>query len=240
MRTEETSCRDGDAFYHVALIDACQEVGVVVYYIGCTLLRVPLHVVCKSLFEAKVAHRIAPCIVVEQSVESDAFARTNESAYRSVWLQAATSADAHQFQLAEVRLLGAGVKVNVGESIEFVDDNIYIVAAYACGEHGDAFSLIATCDGVKFATTNITFDRVKMRGHHGHSARITHENNLFCQLLGFEMQVEYRTIVVNDKFGGSVVCAHILIPVIDFGISYLHFHAAHLSLQLLMLLFHAQ
>lgn len=134
LRTEETSCGDGDATHHVLAGDALDEFGIGIDDVGGGGAEVarPSHVVQEGAFHGEVAHGVSPCVEVEQAVEADGLGRADEGAYGCVGLEAAARADAHHLELAELGLHFARLEVYVGQGVELVHHDVDVVASDAC------------------------------------------------------------------------------------------------------------
>jgi hypothetical protein len=112
-------------------------------------------VLLESLFEFQVAHLVTIGIVVEQTIEADTLDAGHETASRCVGLQTATGTDTYHGEGAMLRLLLAGVIIDVSESIELVDYDVDIIASDTVTLHGDALSFICTSDGVELTAANL-------------------------------------------------------------------------------------
>ena len=123
-------------------------------------------------------------------------------------LQTATGADAHHLKLTKRRVLGASGEINIGQGIQLVDYNIYVVAPDTRREHRDALALIGACHRVKLATGHIAFHGIEMGCHHSHTSRVAHKNDFTCQLLGAKVEMKYGTIIVDDELGGGIIGRH--------------------------------
>ena len=91
--------------------------------------------------------------------------------------------------------------VSVGKGVEFVDDDIDVVAADAVTLTSDTFAFIHTSDGVELTAADLALLRVEMGSNGVNTGRITHEHHLVGQLLWLQMQVETRTVSIDDQFG---------------------------------------
>ena len=67
-------------------------------------------------------------------------------------MKTAASADAHHRQRAMLFTFGTGAIVNVGQRVEFVGNDIDIVASDAVRLAGNAFAFVGTSDGMEFTT----------------------------------------------------------------------------------------
>ncbi|CQB90210.1 Uncharacterised protein [Chlamydia trachomatis] len=63
---------------------------------------------------------------------------------------------------------------------------------------GDPLATIGTGDGVKLTIAHGALLRVKVGGDHIHTRGIATEDDLVSQLLGLQMKVKDRAIVIDD------------------------------------------
>ena len=66
-------------------------------------------------------------------------------------LQASTGADAHQGEAAEGGAFGASGKVDIGQSIEFVDHDVDVVAPDTRGNHCETLAFVSSGHGAELA-----------------------------------------------------------------------------------------
>ena len=53
-------------------------------------------------------------------------------------------------------------KVDVGQSVEFVDYDVDVVASDTCGEYGDALAFVCTGYRVKLTASDIALDALEV------------------------------------------------------------------------------
>ena len=145
----------------------------------------------EGFLHGNVADHIAAGIVVEQSVETDALDGGNERTCGCEGLQASAGADAYHRQRAVFLFLFAGVVVNIGQCVEFVDHDVDVVAANAVRLAGDALALVHAGNGVELAARHFVLDAVEVGGNGVDTGGIADENNLVSQ--EFRLQVEVET-----------------------------------------------
>ena len=92
-----------------------------------------------------------------------------------------------------------GSIVDVGECIEFVDHDIDVVAADAVALTGDTLALVHTRDGVELTAADLALFRVEVVCNGVNTCWIANEDNPVGQLLGLQMEVETRAVVVDDQ-----------------------------------------
>ena len=54
----------------------------------------------------------------------------------------------------------------------------------------------------------LTFDRVEMRCHKFHTARVANEDDTVGQLFGAQVKVKHAAVIVDDEFGGGEIVFH--------------------------------
>ena len=175
-----------------------------------------MHVLLESLFEFEVAHLVTTCIVVQQTIEANTLYAGYETASRRVGLQTATSSNAYHGKGAMLGLLLAGVIIDVGKGVEFVSYDIDIVATYTVALNGDTLTFIHTCDGVELAARNLALLRVEVCCNSVNTGRIAYQYHLVGQLFWLEMQMETRTISIDNQFGFWKTFFHRLMYLMSF------------------------
>ena len=73
---------------------------------------------------------------------------------------------------------------------------------------GDALALIGAGDGVKLAALHLVLNRVEVFGNERNSLGIAHEHHFVGQVFGFQMEVEARTVFIDDQFGWGKILTH--------------------------------
>jgi hypothetical protein len=77
---------------------------------------------------------------------------------------------------------------------------------------GDAFTFIGTSNGMELTTAYLMLYRIEMSSNSIYTGRVTHEYYFIGQLFWLEMQMETRTICIDDEFGlGKLFVIHISI-----------------------------
>ena len=145
---------------------------------------------CECALHGNVAYHITSGIVVKESVEADALDRGYEASGRCEGLESATGADTHHGQRTVLVTFLACLVVDICQGVEFVDNDIDIVATDTMALAGDAFSFIRAGNGMELATGDLAFLGVEMSCHGINTGRVAHEDNLVSQLFGFQVKVE--------------------------------------------------
>ena len=104
--------------------------------------------------------------------------------------------------------LFAGIVVDVGQRVQFVDHDIDIVAADAMRLTGNALSFIHTRYGVEFTRRNLVFNTVKVGCYRVDTSRVTNENHLVSQKFRLQVKVKTGTVTIDDefRFGEMLFC----------------------------------
>ena len=89
-----------------------------------------------------------------------------------------------------LRALGASLIVDVGERVEFVHDNVDVVATYAVTLTSNAFAFIVTSDSMELAALHFTFNGIEVGSNSVYTSRVANEDDSVGQLLWFQMQME--------------------------------------------------
>ena len=84
----------------------------------------------------------------------------------------------------------AGVIVDVGQRVEFVDNDIDIITANAVRLASDSLAFICTSDGVELATANLMLDAVEVGCNGINTSGVANENHLVSQEFGLQMKVK--------------------------------------------------
>ena len=138
----------------------------------------------ESLLKVEVADAVACGVVVQEAIESDALHRGYECAERCLWLQASAGADTDKCQRAVGIFLCAGVEVDIGEGVELVDYDIYIVGTYAVADTHYRFAGIRAAYGAKFARLHFKSAGIEKRCNHFHSTRVAYHDYTVGELFG--------------------------------------------------------
>ena len=200
LRTIESAARDGVTSHHIVLSYLVDELFICQSHIRCALDGIPLHVFCKSLLHINIAHHITTSIIVQQTVEADTLHGSYKATRWREWLQSTASSDAYHRQRAVLFFLLAGVIVDVGERVKFVDHDIYVIAANTVTLNRDALALIGASNGVELTTADLALFRVEVGCNGVNTGRITHQNYLVGQLFRLQMKVKTRTIGIDNQF----------------------------------------
>ena len=154
----------------------------------------------EGLFHLYVADHITTCVVVQQSVVTDALHGGYETARRCERLKSATGTNAYHCQRAVLVFFLTGIIVDVGERVELVDHDIDVVTADTMTLASDALAFIHTSNGMELTAADLTLFRVEMCSNGIHTCRIAHKNNLVGKLFWLQMQMETRTISIDNQF----------------------------------------
>ena len=154
----------------------------------------------QSTFHGQVAHRVTSFVEVQEAVESYGDSGTDVGAYRRIRLQTAAGTDTHNFQLTEGIVFFTGLEIDVGQCVEFVHYDVYVVASDTGRGYRDAFALISTGHGTKLTAFHFAFFGVEMRGYESYTSGVAYQDDFICQVFWFHVEVKHRTIFIDDQF----------------------------------------
>ena len=95
---------------------------------------------------------------------------------------------------------GTGRIIDIGQCVELVHDDVDVVASDAVTLAGDTFSFVHASYGVKLAALHFTVDGVEMSCYGIYSCWVADEDDAVGQLFGTEVQVEARSVAIDDEF----------------------------------------
>ena len=199
LRTVETSTGYGIAANHIILGYLVNQVSIGNGHIGSTLDGVPLHVLGEGTLHGNVANHVTSGIVVQKTIETDAFDRSDETACGCEGLQTTASADAYHGQRAMLVALGASSVVDVCQCVELIDHDIDVITADAMALAGDALAFVGAGDGMELAAADFVFYGVEVGCYGVYASGVAHKNNLVSQEFGLQVKMETGTVVVDDK-----------------------------------------
>ena len=119
----------------------------------------------QSCFKSCIPGTFGVCIEVNDTIETNGFFSGNVRADRNKRLQTSRCPDANQSQLFKCRFYGTGREVDIGQCIQFVQYNIYIVRSDAVGYNCDTLSFIGTGYSVELPAGYFAFLCVEVRGN---------------------------------------------------------------------------
>ncbi len=152
-------------------------------------------------FDVQVADVVAPLVVVQQAVESDRGAREDHLPHLDVGLDGARGAQPDQREPSLLSLLLPGFEVDIGQCVELRDGDIDVSDADARGEYGHAAPLVGARHGFEFPIGDFAFDLFEKGGYQCDAAGIADENHDVGKLLRLEVEVENRSVAVDNQFG---------------------------------------
>ena len=88
--------------------------------------------------------------------------------------------------------------INIGQRVELIGYDVNIVAADSVALRRDALAFVHTGDGVELAARHLMLDTVEVGSNGVYSCRVTHQYHLVGQEFGLEVQVEARTVTVDN------------------------------------------
>ena len=162
----------------------------------------------KCGFQMQVRRFIAARVEVEQSIEANALHAGDISTRRRVGLQPSAGTDTYEGEGTMLRLLCTCLEIDIRQSIELIHYDVDVVAAYSGAESRDALAFILSGDGMELTIARLTFLTVEMGGNEVYTSRVSNEDDFVGKLLGFEMEMEYGAVAVDDKLRFRKECTH--------------------------------
>ena len=164
---------------------------------------VPARVLHEGPFDVQVADLVAALVVVQQAVETHRRAREDHLPYPDIGLNGSRRPQPHECQTAFFALLLPRGEIDVGQRVQLRHGDVDVPDADARREDRHAFAPVGTRHGAELAVRNLALPTVEIFGHERHAARVPHQDHRVGQLSGTQMQVEYRTVVVDNQFGSG-------------------------------------
>lgn len=162
-----------------------------IYYIGLCPKGVPTDGIAEVMFKLKVGDIVASGVVVEYAVKTYRLLGNHGGSEFEFGLEGAGCADTYHVKGTMVRLDFASLEVDIGQSVQFVDDDIDIVGAYTVAKTHDWLAAIGATDSVKLSRLDFKGTGVEELGYHVYSSGVADEDDAVGQLLGEEVEMEY-------------------------------------------------
>ncbi len=192
MRSVEAVRRDGATAHHVIPGDTVHQFGIGCHHIrNSRFLRIA-EMRYQRFLEAEIRHLVAVLVESQHAVKTDGLLAHEEGTQRNILLHTAAGSDTDDLQLAFLRLLLAGVEIDVSQRVDLVHDDVAVVGTDTGGYTGDTLALIFAGDGVELAALHVTLDTafVEERGYHIYPILVSYQDHFVCQKLRLEMQME--------------------------------------------------
>ncbi len=162
---------------------------------------VPAGVRHECLFDVELAYVVASLVVVQQAVEADRRAREYKFADLDIGLYGARGAQSYQRQTAERLACLTRLEVDVGQCVQLRDADVDVADADAGRQHGHALALVGSGNGVKFSVGNFALCRIEKARNHLDASGVAHEYYRVGQLLGTQVEMENRSVLIDNQFG---------------------------------------
>ena len=172
-----------------------------IHEVGTRHLLVPARMADESLLQRQVADRIASLVIAQQAVEAARRAREEELSDPDVGLEGSRSAQSDERQLPFLGLLLPRGEVHVGQGVELRDADVDVADSDTRREHGHAFAAVGARYGTEFAVRNLALPGLEMLRHEGHPTGVADQDDRVGHLLGTQVKMENRTVVVDNQFG---------------------------------------
>src|SRR5580658_2418924 len=102
--------------------------------------------------------------------------------------------------MGEVFFDRAARKIDIGQRVELVEDDVDIIGADARGDDGEAFLADASGVGHEFPVLRPVFDRVKMSADAAYAVRIANGDDRGGEFFGSEVEVVDGATVIDNEF----------------------------------------
>ena len=155
----------------------------------------------EEALEIKVAHLVAAGVEVEYAVEAGGQLRYHIVADMKVGLEGAGGADPHYVEAPQVAVHGPCPEVDVGEGVKLRQHYLHVVGTDAVGNAHHRLPPVGATYGMEFTRLHVVVYGVEHRGHHVDTSRVAHEDNVVAQLVGAQMDMEDRAVVIDDQLG---------------------------------------
>jgi len=139
-------------------------------------------------------------IKIEKIVDAQAMGGGYEAIDGYIGLQGPGGAEADDIEGSEGGLDLAGIEVDIGEGIEFVDDDIDIIGADAGGEDGEAFLADEAGMGDELAVLGPDLDGIEVFADLLYAVGIADGDDGAGNLLGAKIEVIDGATGVDDQF----------------------------------------
>ena len=125
----------------------------------------------------------------QNTIETYRFLAYEERTQRNILLHSAACTDTNDLQLAFLLFLRSGVIIDIRQRVNLVHHDIAVICTYTGWDTTDTFAMILTGDGMELTTLNVALNRtfIEERSYNVYTVLVTHQNNLVCQELRFQM-----------------------------------------------------
>jgi len=139
-------------------------------------------------------------VKVQQVIDAQAMGGGHKGVIRDIRLQGTRGTYSNDVQDRQFRLDGAAGKVDIHQSIQFVQHDIYIIRANARRNDRQPFFAQVTRMGNEFPVLALKFDLVEMFAHCHDPVGITHCKDCRGQFFRPHIQVVNGTPFIDNKF----------------------------------------
>ena len=163
-------------------------------------MPVPMDVLLEGLLEVEQGYLVPAFVPVHQAVAAYGDMREDEGPERDFRLDGAAGAYPQDVESTVLGLDLAGLEIDVGEGVELGHHDVDVVGADARREHREPLSAAAAGHPHELPRGASGLDLVEQGDEHLHAAGIADEYHVVGKLVGTDVDVEYRTVAVDDKF----------------------------------------
>ncbi len=154
----------------------------------------------KRLQQFIVFFLVIGSVEIEQVVDTESMGGDDEAVHRDIRLQGARGADADDGQCAEMRFDGAGDEIDIGQGVEFIEDDVDIVRADTGGDDGKAHPANIARVGNEFAVAVGHFHLIEVPANGRDAIGVADGNNGGCKFFREGIEVVHGATGVDNQF----------------------------------------
>ena len=163
-------------------------------------MPVPCCMLLECLLNISHGNSVSVGIPVQETVTTDRYMREDKTSERNIRLYSSGRADTEDIEGPMFRLHLPSLEIYIGESVKFVHHDIYIVRTDTCRKccHSDALILSGHRD--EFTRLVAEFLLFKILSNHIYTTGIPYQNHIVGKFFGTKMEMEHRSVTIDDKF----------------------------------------
>jgi len=139
-------------------------------------------------------------VKIEEVIETEAMGGGHETVDRNICLQGTGGADTDDIERSEFGFDEAGIEIDIGEGVQFIDHDIDIIGADTGGEDGEAFFAHQAGMGHEFPVLSLHFNGIEVFADLFNAVGVPDGNDGSGDLFGAEVEVVNGTPFIDDQF----------------------------------------